>query len=83
MHVTCLLYMPITPAICAVHATLILTYTAQITLFADREPRVKPLLIFKEKGKRISFREKVSRALSMLVLIIVLYVTLSFSMIVE
>ena len=33
--------------------------TAQITLFADGEPRVKPLLIFKGKGKRISFREKV------------------------
>ena len=46
---------------------------AQITLFADGEPRVKPLLIFKGKGKRISFREKVSRALSMLVLIIVLW----------
>ena len=49
--------------------------TAQITLFADGEPRVKPLLIFKGKGKRISFREKVSRALSMLVLIIVLCYT--------
>ena len=33
--------------------------TAQITLFADGEPRVKPLLIFKGKGKRISMREKV------------------------
>ena len=29
--------------------------TAQITLFADGEPRVKPLLIFKGKGKRISY----------------------------
>ena len=33
--------------------------TAQIMLFANRQPRVKPLLIFKGKGKRISFREKV------------------------
>ena len=33
--------------------------TAQITLFADGEPWVKPLLIFKGKGKRISFMEKV------------------------
>ena len=33
--------------------------TAQITLFADGEPRVKPLLIFKGKGKRITLREKV------------------------
>ena len=33
--------------------------TAQITLFADGEPRVKPLLTFKGKGKRISFMEKV------------------------
>ena len=41
--------------------------TAQITVFADGEPRVKPLLIFRGKGERISFREKVSRALSMLV----------------
>ena len=36
--------------------------TAQITLFADGEPRVKPLLIFKGKGKRISLREKVNHA---------------------
>ena len=49
--------------------------TAQITLFADEEPRVKPLLISKGKGKQISFREKVSRALSMLMLIIVLCYT--------
>ena len=34
--------------------------TAQITLFADGKARVKPLLIFRGKGKRISFREKVS-----------------------
>ena len=33
--------------------------TAQITLFADGKARVKPLLIFRGKGKRISFREKV------------------------
>ena len=32
--------------------------TAQLTLFADGEPRVKPLLIFRGKGKRIAFREK-------------------------
>lgn len=30
--------------------------TAQLTLFADGEPRVKPLLIFKGKGKRISIK---------------------------
>ena len=52
--------------------------TAQITLFADGEPRVKPLLIFKGKGKRISFREKVSRALSMLVLIVLCYTQLQY-----
>lgn len=34
--------------------------TAQITLFADGVPRVKPLLIFKGKGKRITLREKVT-----------------------
>ena len=34
--------------------------TAQLTIFADGKPRVKPLLIFKGKGKRISLREKVS-----------------------
>ena len=33
--------------------------TAQITLFADGVPRVKPLLIFKGKGQRITLREKV------------------------
>ena len=33
---------------------------AQITLFMDGKARVKPLLIFRGKGKRISFREKVS-----------------------
>ena len=42
--------------------------TAQITLLTDGEPRVKPLLIFKGKGKQISLREKVhvsrSRALN-------------------
>ena len=32
--------------------------TAQVTLFADRESRVKLLLIFKGKAKCISFREK-------------------------
>jgi hypothetical protein len=35
-------------------------FTAQITLFADGVPRVKPLLIFKGKGKRISCTEKLS-----------------------
>ncbi len=29
-------------------------------LFADREPRVKPLLIFRGLGKRISLRKKVT-----------------------
>ena len=33
--------------------------TVQLTLFADGEPRVKPLLIFRGKGKRITFNEKV------------------------
>ena len=33
--------------------------TIQLTLFADGEPRVKPLLIFRGKGKRITFNEKV------------------------
>ena len=32
---------------------------AVYTIFADGEPRVKPLLIFKGKSKQISFREKV------------------------
>lgn len=31
--------------------------TAQLTVFADGEPRVKPLLIFKGTGKRISLLE--------------------------
>lgn len=35
-------------------------FTAHITLFADRKARVKPLLMFRGKGKRISFREKVN-----------------------
>ena len=34
--------------------------TVQLTLFADGEPRVKPLLIFRGKGKRITFHEKVT-----------------------
>ena len=34
--------------------------TAQLTIFADSEPRVKPLAIFKGKGKRISLRERLS-----------------------
>lgn len=33
--------------------------TAQLTVFADGQPRVKPLLIFRGLGKRISLREKV------------------------
>ena len=33
--------------------------TAQVTIFADGEPRVKPLLIFRETGKRITLAEKV------------------------
>ena len=35
--------------------------TAQLTVFADGQPRVKPLLTFRGKGKRISFLEKVSK----------------------
>ena len=33
--------------------------TVQLTLFADGEPRVKPLIIFRGKGKRIPFTEQV------------------------
>ena len=33
--------------------------TAQVTIFADGEPRVKPLLIFRGTGKRIALEEKV------------------------
>ena len=33
--------------------------TVQLTLFADGEPRVKPLIIFRGKGKRIPFSEQV------------------------
>ena len=32
--------------------------TAQLTIFADGEPMVKPLLIFRGKGKRISLKEQ-------------------------
>ena len=32
--------------------------TVQLTLFADGEPRVKPLVIFRGKGKRITLLEK-------------------------
>ena len=32
--------------------------TAQITLFADGKARIKPLLIFREKGKRISLEKR-------------------------
>ena len=32
--------------------------TAQVTIFADGVPRVKPLLVFKGQGKRISMRER-------------------------
>ena len=35
--------------------------TAQITLFADGVPRIKSMLIFKGKGKRISLAEKVRK----------------------
>ena len=34
--------------------------TVQLTVFADGEPRVKPLLIFKGTGARITLRERVS-----------------------
>ena len=34
--------------------------TVQLTVFADGEPRVKPLLIFKGTGARIALRERVS-----------------------
>ena len=33
--------------------------TVQLTIFADGEARIKPLLIFRGKGLRISLREKV------------------------
>ena len=33
--------------------------TAQLTVFADGEPRVKPLLVFRGTGKRISLAERV------------------------
>ena len=33
--------------------------TVQLTIFADGKPRLKPLLIFRGKGLRISLREKV------------------------
>ena len=33
--------------------------TVQLTIFADGEPKIKPLLIFRGKGLRISLREKV------------------------
>ena len=32
--------------------------TVQLTIFADGEPRIKPLLIFKGTGQRIPDREK-------------------------
>ena len=32
--------------------------TVQLTIFAEGEPRVKPLIIFRGKGKRLSFHEK-------------------------
>ena len=35
--------------------------TVQLTIFADGEPRTKPLIIFRGKGLRIPFREKVSK----------------------
>ena len=34
--------------------------TVQLTLFADGEPRVKPLIIFRGKGKRIAVAERAS-----------------------
>ena len=33
-------------------------YTVQLTLFVDGVPRVKPFVIFRGTGKRISFREQ-------------------------
>ena len=33
--------------------------TVQLTIFADGEPQIKPLLIIRGKGLRISLREKV------------------------
>ena len=33
--------------------------TVQLTLFADGEPRMKPLLIFRHQGKRIGLAEQV------------------------
>ena len=33
--------------------------TVQLTIFADGKPRVKPLIIFRGKGKRISLKERV------------------------
>ena len=38
--------------------------TVQLTIFADGEPRVKPLIIFKGKGLRIPLREKVKTRFS-------------------
>ena len=32
--------------------------TAQLTIFADGKPRIKPFVIFRGKGKRISLRER-------------------------
>ena len=32
--------------------------TVQLTIFADGEPRVKPMLIFRGKGKHITLHEK-------------------------
>ena len=34
--------------------------TVQITLFADGIPRVKPMVIFRGTGKRITLAERVS-----------------------
>ena len=56
--------------------------TVQITLYADGKTRVKPMIIFRGKGKRISFREKVIIILEaifniiLLILLIIIIATL-------
>ena len=44
--------------------------TVQLTVFADGEPRVRPLLIFRGLGKRISLREKVCIYVTLLVVLL-------------
>ena len=43
--------------------------TVQLTLFADGEPHVKPLVIFRGKGKRIPFTEQVKYCSSVVAMI--------------